>query len=151
MALRRSERTWWRKRAALSSSIAPSIENVSISRIVPRGKADAMFEHPALKKIHFEAAAAQIEDQSRLDAVAQRPVDGRANQAGFFLAADDFELDAGFAPDALHQLSVIARFARCGGGHGAIGADVILVHAVAELAKSARGARDRFVVEQRGA
>ena len=65
--------------------------------MVPSGKSDAMFEDAALIKIQFEAAAAQIEDQARLDAIAQSPLHGGADQARFFLAADHFQFDAGFA------------------------------------------------------
>ena len=108
--------------------------------MVPSGSADAMFQHAALIKIQLQAAAAEIENQPRLHAVAQRPLHGGANQARFFLAADHFQFDSGFSLDAIHQAAVIARFARRGGGHGAIGADVVLVHAIAELAEGARGA-----------
>ena len=104
------------------------------------GKSDALLEDPALIKIQFQAAAAQIEDQARLDAIAQRPLHSGANQPRFFLAADYFELDSGFALHALHQAAVVARFAGGGGGDRAIGADVVLVHAIAELAEGARGA-----------
>src|SRR5271169_6089557 len=104
------------------------------------GKADALLEDATLIKIQFEAAAAEIEDQARLDAVSQRPLRGRTNQARFFLTADYFQFDSGFALHAVHQAAVIARFARGGGGYGAVGADVGLVHAIAELAEGARGA-----------
>src|SRR5580693_5326157 len=108
------------------------------------GKADALLEHSALIKIQLEAAAAQIENQARLDAVSDRPQRGRTNQARFFLAADYFQLDSSFALHAIHQAAVIARFARRRRGDGAVGADVVLVHAIAELAEGARGARDRI-------
>ena len=103
---------------------------------------------PALKKIHFQAAAAKIENHARLDPVAERPLHGRANQPRFLLAADHFEFDAGFALDALHQAPVVARFARRGRGHGAVGGHLMSVHAVAEMAEGARGARNRVVVQQ---
>src|SRR5271156_4537376 len=105
-------------------------------------KADALLEDATLIKIQFEAAAAEIEDQARLDAVSQRPLRGRTNQARFFLAADYFQFYSGFALHAVHQAAVITRFARGGGGYGAIGADVGLVHAIAELAEGAGGAGD---------
>ncbi len=110
-----------------------------------------MFEHAALIKIQLEAAAAEIEDQPRLDAISQRPLHGGANQARFFLAADYFQFDSGFALHAIHQAAVIARFAGGGRGYGAIGADVVLVHAIAELAEGARGAGNRVAVDACGA
>src|SRR5580698_11031850 len=73
------------------------------------GKTDALLEHSALIKIQLEAAAAQIENQARLDAVSERPQSGRTNPARFFLAADYFQLDSRFALHAIHQAAVIAR------------------------------------------
>ena len=55
-----------------------------------------------------------------------------------------------FAPDALHQAAVVAGLARGGGGHGAVGGDLIAIHAIAEMAEGARGAGNGVVVEQRG-
>ena len=43
-----------------------------------------------------------------------------------------------FRCDALHQSSVIARFARRRRGHRSISAHIVLIHAVAELAKCPR-------------
>src|SRR5271168_2422629 len=65
-------------------------------------KADALFKDATLIKIQFEAAAAEIEYQARLDAVSQRPLRGRTNQARFFLAADYFQFDSGFTLHAIH-------------------------------------------------
>ena len=106
------------------------------------GKADALFQNAALIKTQLETAAAQIEDQARLDAISQGPLHGGTNQARFFLAADYFEFDSGFALHAIHQAAVIARFASGGRSYGTIGADVVLVHAIAELAEGAGGAGD---------
>jgi hypothetical protein len=106
------------------------------------GKADALFENTALIKTQFKTAAAEIEDQARLDAIAESPLHGGADQTRFFLAADYFEFDSGFALHAIHQAAIIARFAGRGGGYCTIGADIVLVHAIAELAEGARGARD---------
>jgi hypothetical protein len=111
------------------------------------GEADALLEHAALIKIQLEAAAAQIENQARLDAVSQRPLRGRTNQPRFFLAADYFQLDSGFALHAIHQAAIVARFACGGGGDCAVGADVVLVHPVAELAEGARSAGNRVAAD----
>ena len=85
-------------------------------------QSNAAFEHAMFHKIHFEAAAAEIENQARLDAIAERPLDRRADEPCLFFAADDFELDAGLAANSLHQVAIIAGFASRGGGDGAIGA-----------------------------
>ena len=45
-ALRNSDRMWCWSRLALSSSIAPSIEYVSIRRIVPSGKPTRRWSFP---------------------------------------------------------------------------------------------------------
>src|SRR5271155_317499 len=103
------------------------------------GKADALLENAALIKTQLEATAAKIEDQARLDAITERPLHGGTNQARFFFAADYFQFDSRFALHAIHQAAVIARFAGCGSGYGAIGADIVLVHAIAELAEGAGG------------
>ncbi len=75
---------------------------------------DAMPQRAALVEIKLQAAAAEIENQPRLHPVAQRPVHGRADQPRFFLAADHFQLNPGFALDALHQPPVVAHLPRCG-------------------------------------
>src|SRR5271170_4934549 len=106
------------------------------------GKSDALLENAALVKIQLETAAAEIEDQARLDAVSQRPLRGRTNQARFFLAADYFQFYSGFALHAIHQAAVIARFASGGGGYGAIGAHIVLIHAIAKLPEGAGSAGD---------
>ena len=106
-----------------------------------------MLQHATLKKIQLQAAAAEIKNQARLNAVAKSPLHSGANQPRFLLGADHFQLDARLPADAIHQLAVVARFAGRGGGHGAIGADLMLLHAVAKLAEGAGSARDRVVVE----
>ena len=110
-------------------------------------QSDAMLQHAALEKIHFQAAAAQIENQTRPDCAAQRPTDGRANQPCFFLAANYFEFDPGFAPDAFSQPPVVAGLARRGCRHRAIGAHVMMVHAIAEMAERADRPRNRIRIE----
>src|SRR5271170_3139117 len=104
-------------------------------------KSDTLLEHAALIEIQFEAAA-QIEDQARLDAVSQGPLRGGADQPRFFFAADYFELVSGFALHAIHQAAIIARFARGGGGYGAVGAHIVLIHAIAKLPEGAGSAGD---------
>src|ERR1700733_15498634 len=99
-----------------------------------------MLEHTTLIEIQLETAAAEIEYQTRLDAISESPLHGGTNQARFFLAADYFEFDSGFALHAIHQAAVIARFARGGRSYGTIGADVVLGHAIAELAEGGGGA-----------
>src|ERR1700722_3745804 len=111
------------------------------------GQADAAFEDAALVEIEFEAAAAEIEDYARLDAIAQGPLDGLADQARFFFAADDFKFDAGFSADAVHEAAMVAGFAGGGGGDGAVGADVVMIHAIAKLAEGAGGAADGIAAD----
>ena len=111
-------------------------------------KSNAAFEHAMFHKIHFKAAAAEVEDQARLDAIAERTLDGGADESCLFFAADDFQLDAGLAANSLHQVAIIPGFASSGGGNGTIGRNVVLVHLRAELAKGADGSVDCFFVEQ---
>ena len=99
-------------------------------------------------EIQLEAAAAEIENQSRLDAIAERPAAPPSKQPRFFFAADHFQLDAGLAANALDQVAIIPGFARGAGGDGAIGGHVVLVHSRAELAEGARALCDGFVVQQ---
>src|SRR5271170_556947 len=105
-------------------------------------KSDAIFQHAALIEVQLQAAAAQIEDQARLDAVSQGPQRSGADQARFFFAADYFEFDSGFALHTIHKAAIIARFTCGGGGYGAVSADIVLIHAIAKLAESPRGAGD---------
>jgi hypothetical protein len=106
-----------------------------------------MFQHAALEKIQFQASAAQIENQPRLHLVAERPVDCLANQTRFFLAADDFEFQAGLPADSLHQAAIVAHLAGCRRGYGAVAGDMMLIHAVSEVPECAGGAGNRFVVK----
>ena len=111
-------------------------------------KCDSALENSVLKEIHFQAAAAEIEDEAGLNAVAESALDGGTNEGCFFFAADHFQLDAGLAADAVHQAAVVARFAGCGSGDGAIGGDVMLVHLGSKLAEGADSAINSFFVEQ---
>jgi hypothetical protein len=109
---------------------------------------DTMFEHATLKEIQFQAAAAEVKNQPRLEAVAQGPLYCGADQARLFFAADYFQFNSCFSLDAVHQFAVVAGLSRGGGGYSAIGGDLMSVHAVAELAEDSRGARNRIVIEQ---
>ena len=67
----------------------------------------------------------------------------------FLLAADHFQLDSGFAPDAVHQAPVVAHFARRGGGHGAVGQSPGYWSMRSRKWRKTRAAHeDRFIVEQ---
>lgn len=111
-------------------------------------KGDPMFQFTVVEEIQLETAAAEIEDEAGLNAVRESPVDGGANEARFFLATDDFELDSGLAADTFHEATIIAGFASGGGGDGTVGRHVVAVHAVAEIAERARGAVHRVFIEQ---
>ena len=107
----------------------------------------ALLEHSALEEIQFQASAAQVEDQARLQLVSQHPMNGRTNQARLFFTADHIEFEAGFSADSLREPLRIAGLARSGGGDGAIRGDVIAVHALSEVSESFCGAGDRRIVE----
>ena len=66
-------------------------------------KRDALFQNSALKEIQFQASAAQIENQARLQPVTQLPMNGRTNQACLFFSADHIEFEAGFCADSLRE------------------------------------------------
>lgn len=109
---------------------------------------DSMFEQPTLEEIQFQTASAQIENQSRLNLISQRPEYGRTNKPRFFLAANHFQLDAGLSANPLHQSAIVASFARGGGRNRSVGAHVMLVHPLAESLKGARGARNRLRIQK---
>src|SRR5580704_3407911 len=107
-----------------------------------------MLEHSTLEKIQLQTAASQIENQSRLQAVIQRPFHCGADQPGLFLIADHFQLETGFPPDAVHQFAIVAGFAGGCGCDGAISADLITVHTIAKLFECACCSRNGVVIEQ---
>src|ERR1700734_2874771 len=109
---------------------------------------NAMLEHSTLKKIQLQTAAAQVENQSWLQAVVQRPFHRGADQPGLFLVADHFQFEAGFPPDAVHQFAIVAGFSGGCGCDGAISADLIAVPSIAKLFKGASCSRNGVVIEQ---
>jgi hypothetical protein len=107
-----------------------------------------MLEHSTLKEIQLQTSAAQIENQSRLQAIVQRPFHRRADQPGLFLIADHFQLEAGFPADAVHQFAIVSGFSSGCGCDGAISADLITVHTIAKLLEGASCSRNGVVIEQ---
>ena len=113
-----------------------------------QGQRDSMFEHPALKEIQLQTASAQIENQSRLNLISQRPEYGRTNKPRFLLAADHFQFNAGLSANPLHQGAIVASFARGGSGNCPVGAHVMLVHPLAKSLKGSRGAGNRLRIQK---
>src|ERR1700683_3203250 len=106
-----------------------------------------MLQYTALKKIQFQAAATEIENQARLQSVTERPFHGGANQPSFLLIADDFQFQPGFPSNAIHQFAIVSGLAGGGCGYGSIGADLITIHAIAKLFKSASCSRNGVVIQ----
>ena len=98
---------------------------------------DSVIKYSALKEVQLQAAAAQIENQSRMNLIAQRPEHCRTNKPRLLFAADHLEFDSGLSSNSLHQGAIVARFARRSCRDGAISAHVMPVH---PLAKSLEGA-----------
>jgi len=111
-------------------------------------KPNAALQFAALKKIELEAAATEVEDDAGLNAFAERPVNGIANQLRFLFPCDDVDFNAGFAADAFEQFAAVARFASGGRGNGAIRRNIVVVHIIAKAAEGANGAANRFCVKQ---
>src|ERR1700722_2372143 len=109
---------------------------------------NAMLEHSTLKEIQLQTAAAQVENQSWLQAVVQSPFHRGADQPGLFLVADHFQFEAGFPPDAVHQFAIVAGFSGGVGCEGAIISDLITVHTIAKLFEGASRSRNGVVIEQ---
>src|ERR1700722_7784540 len=109
---------------------------------------NAMLEHSTLKEIQLQTAAAQVENQSWLQAVVQSPFHRGADQPGLFLVADHFQFEAGFPPDAVHQFAIVAGFPGGCGCDGAISANLIAVHSIAELFKGACCSGNGVVIKQ---
>ena len=114
----------------------------------PQWQSDTVLQDSTLKKIKLQATAAQIKNQPRLQAIPQCILHRRAHQPRLFFAADHFEFDSPFAADSLHQPAVIPGFAGSSSGDGAIGRNVVAVHAAAKLTKRPGGSCNRFFVEQ---
>ena len=81
-------------------------------------------------------------------AVAEGAQHAGANQARFFFAADDFELEAGLAANAVDQSVAVASLTRGAGGDGAVHDHVVAIHYAAEMAEGASGFRDGVWAER---
>ncbi len=102
-------------------------------------QADAFVQHAVAELIQLQAAAAQIENESRRIEIAKCAQHRHPHQASLFIAGDHFQIDSGGVPDAIDQNVAVAGFARGAGGDGAIGDDLVRVHDAAEFAKGVSG------------
>ncbi len=110
----------------------------------------AFLQNPSPQFIQFQAAAAQIENETRRLEVAKRAQGCHAHQARLFVARNDFEIDLGLMADAFDEHVAVARFAGGAGGHGAIRDHAMAIHDPAELAKRGGGVAQRLAIEFSG-
>ena len=87
---------------------------------------------PVDRKGGFHAAAADIHQQGHIFLQVDRFGNRQVDQAGFFLAADDFHRDAGGLQDAFHQNFLVGGLAHGTGGYRPELADAVIVHHLLE-------------------
>jgi hypothetical protein len=80
------------------------------------------------KNAEFQAAAAEIDDATRLSFRAHGGDDRFVTEARFLLCADNLQRDAGGLLDATDKVLAILSFAAGAGGYGAVFGDAVFLH-----------------------